>query len=232
MTLDITDRDSIYNTIIACATDSKAQYALATAIRNANRSSLKLAKHNADENNAAQTNYSALEGLQSLSAGSSDAEIRAGARALLIARLKSGEVKGADFGQFIDRLGISAEDVTTPVYLVDFAGALQLGHDAEGLPANRLEELRSKLVASDWGSIVPADSAVPGADPRRVDAEAVDDAVEPATRDENEGTMPQLTPLAENENEIGNENGNENASDQCFPSDHASQPEQLEQPEQ
>lgn len=118
--IDYTDRDSIYNAIRMASGDNSLTLTLAQDIRsqmNKANNRAKTAEQSAKSNGINQDVQSSLD---SLGLHSTDAEIRTGARALLISKLQSKEISAAEFAQFKDVFGLANDANDLDIQTVEF----------------------------------------------------------------------------------------------------------------
>ncbi len=124
MDIDLTDVNDIYNAFKRTQGDNSSVHAVASYIAR----SFKRAKTTAitefkTQQEAERVEQSLIDGTRlQLSLDCTDAELRLGARAVLIGKLNSGEISAAEFGQFKDIFGLTSQKDHIEVVAASFAG--------------------------------------------------------------------------------------------------------------
>ena len=133
MSIDWTNKTDIFSAIKDVEGDNKRMYSLADSIR------LEIAR--AKKKSAKNVSNSLKGALDILSVDSSDEELRNGARAILISKLKSNEISASEFAQFKDVFGLASNADTMEVYTVSYKDQLCDGcHRINGETASGGEE--------------------------------------------------------------------------------------------
>ena len=112
--MDMTNRDDLYNAIRATGTNKQLHALCATIAREVNR----LEKHR-DKTIEKEKEV----GLNQLTIDSTDSELRAGVRALLINKVNDNSLTASEIGQFKDVFGLANEKDDLLIEAVDYSGA-------------------------------------------------------------------------------------------------------------
>lgn len=169
---DVTDRTAVYNAIKSALTglDFKKPHnqALLTIAAQISKDARAINK----KLQAAESSINALnlklnadalpkelkDTLNSLSVTSTDEELRTGARAILVHRIKTDNIKGADLGKFVELLNLGADDDKVSFISVEFADLVGLAHPLPGIPPQKRQELRDLIIEqmrdSDWSEAI------------------------------------------------------------------------------
>lgn len=115
--LDLNNRDSIYSAIKLASGDNSKVFALAQEIRTSFRKQGEEIKREIERGNKGVV----VGALDSLTLDATDSEIRAGARALLISKLKQQEITAAEFAQFKDVFGLASAADQTSIVIESFS---------------------------------------------------------------------------------------------------------------
>ena len=111
--IDFTVKQQVYNALQAVRNDSRAFSAICEQASKELRDALKQVKK-LQASQPEGVSQELQQALDSLTLESTDSEVRLGARALLIGKLRSREISATEFGQFKDVFGLAnASDLLT-----------------------------------------------------------------------------------------------------------------------